>query len=167
MKIYSEFFNNKVRNVFINYGINHYKTPTKTKWKAAFAERVIRTIKTRIQKYFYKHNTRNWIDVIDQIVDNYNHTPHSSHGLPPLEVTMENHKQVYKKLYPYVGLKTICRLNVGDKVRILIEKKEFEKGYLQNWSDQVYIITKKLQQYSVCWYYLSELNVRVLLTETI
>ena len=60
--------------------------------------------------------------------------------------------------YPYIGLKTLCRLNVGDKVRTLIEKKEFEKGYLRNWSDQVYIITKKLQQYGVCWYYLSELN---------
>ena len=57
--------------------------------------------------------------------------------------------------YPYIGLKTLCRLNVGDKVRTLIEKKEFEKGYLRNWSDQVYIITKKLQQYGVCWYYLN------------
>ena len=33
-----EFFNSSVRQVFQNYGINHYKTPTKTKWKASMAE---------------------------------------------------------------------------------------------------------------------------------
>ena len=51
-----EFFNAAVRKVFDTYGINHYKTPTKTKWKASMAERVIRTLKSRLQKYFKTKN---------------------------------------------------------------------------------------------------------------
>ena len=42
-----EFFNSSVHQIFQNYGINHYKTPTKTKWKASMAERAIKTIKNR------------------------------------------------------------------------------------------------------------------------
>ena len=45
----SEFYNSQVQKVFENYGINHYSIPTKSKWKASMVERVIRTLKTRIQ----------------------------------------------------------------------------------------------------------------------
>ena len=99
---------------------------------------------------------------MDNVVKDYNDTPHSSHGFPPQDVTMENYKNVYKKLYPEIGLQIICRLNIGDKVRILLDKEKqghlWEKGYKQSWSDQVYIITKKLQQYGVCWYKICEFD---------
>ena len=91
-----EFFNSSVAKVFQNYGINHYKTPTKTKWKASMAERAIRTIKNRLQKCFSKNKNHIWIDVVDQIVKNYNATPHSSHGFPPQDVADENRDEVYK-----------------------------------------------------------------------
>ena len=44
-----EFFNSNVQEVFQNYGINHYRTPTITKWKASVVERAIRTIKSRLE----------------------------------------------------------------------------------------------------------------------
>ena len=147
-----EFFNSSVAKVFQNYGINHYKTPTKTKWKASMAERAIRTIKNRLQKYFSKTNKHIWIDVINQVVENYNATPHSSHGLPPQDVADENRDEVYKKLYPNQNLTTVCKLKKGDKVRILKEKTEFEKGYTQKWSDEIYKIRSVRQSGGVCWY---------------
>ena len=153
-----EFYNTEVRKVFINYGINHYTTPTRTKWKASFAERVIRTIKSRIQKYFVKNKTKKWIDIIQNVAQDYNNTPHSSHGLPPQDVTSENRDTVYKKLYPNIRLKTVCRLAVGDKVRKIIEKDIFEKGYTSNWSEEIYIITRVRQADGVCWYYLENLG---------
>ena len=147
-----EFFNSSVAKVFQNYGINHYKTPTKTKWKASMAERAIRTIKNRLQKYFSKTKKHIWIDVINQVVENYNATPHSSHGLPPQDVADENRDEVYKKLYPNQNLTTVCKLKKGDKVRILKEKTEFEKGYTQKWSDEIYKIRSVRQSGGVCWY---------------
>ena len=147
-----EFFNSSVSKIFQNYGINHYKTPTKTKWKASMAERVIRTIKGRLQKYFTKNKRNIWIDVIDQVVQNYNATPHSTHGLPPQDVTDENRDEVYKRLYPDKNITTVCKLKKGDKVRILKEKTEFEKGYTQKWSDEIYRIKIVRQSGGVCWY---------------
>ena len=147
-----EFFNSSVAKVFHNYGINHYKTPTKTKWKASMAERAIRTIKNRLQKYFTKTKKHIWIDVINQIIQNYNATPHSSHGLAPQDVTDENRDEVYKKLYPNKNLTIVCKLKKGDKVRILKEKTEFEKGYTQKWSDEIYKIKSDRQSGGVCWY---------------
>ena len=151
-----EFFNSEVEKVFQNYGINHYKTPTRTKWKASMAERAIRTIKNRLQKYFHQTGKNIWITAINQVVKNYNSTPHSSHGLSPLDVSDENRDTVYKKLYPNKNLTTICKLNKGDKVRILKEKREFEKAYTQKWSDEIYTIDNVHQSGGVCWYKLED-----------
>ena len=117
-------------------------------------ERVNRTLKSRIQKYFYKNRTKNWIDILDHVVDNYNNTPHSAIGIAPNEVSESNRKQVYKRLYPDLGLRTVCKLKEGDQVRKIIDKEFHEKGYTQNWSEQIYIIDKVKQSNGVCYYYL-------------
>ena len=153
-----EFYNSQVEKVFLNYGINHYSISTKSKWKASMVERVIRTLKTRLQRYFIKNNTKKWKDVLEQFVSNYNATPHSAHGLPPQDVSHENQKDVYKRLYPNQTLRTDCRLKIGDKVRKIIDKDLFEKGYTANWSDEIYIIKEIRQSNGVCWYYLVSLD---------
>ena len=146
-----------MRKIFINYGINHYTTPTRTRWKASFAERVIRTLKSRLQKYFVSNKTKKWVNIIQNVVDDYNKTPHSAHGFAPQDVASENRDIVYKKLYPDLKLKTVCKLKIGDKVRKIIEKDIFEKGYTLNWSEEIYIITESKQADGVCWYYLEDL----------
>ena len=151
-----EFFNSSVSKVFHNYGINHYKTPTRTKWKASMAERAIQTIKNRLQKYFVLNGKHVWIDVIQQVAKNYNLTPHSTHKLPPQDVTHENREQVYKQLFPDKTLTKICRLKAGDKVRTIKEKTDFEKGYTQKWPDQIYTIKYVRQSGGVCWYILED-----------
>ena len=153
-----EFFNAPVQKVFDSYGINHYKTPTRTKWKASVAERVIRTLKSRIEKYFKVKAKRRWIDILDQFVANYNSLPHSSHGLPPQDVSSENREYVYKQLYPNRNITISCKLKVGDRVRKIREKTDFEKGYTENWSEEIYVITEQRQSQSVCWYILSDLK---------
>ena len=153
-----EFYNSQVRKVFINYGINHYSIKTKTKWKASMVERFIRTLKTRLQRYFTKNKTKKWLDVLDQFVANYNATPHSAHGLPPQDVSHENQEKVYKQLYPDISLRTDCRLKIGDKVRKIVDKDLFEKGYTANWSDEIYKIKESRQSNTVCWYIITDLN---------
>ena len=120
-------------------------------------ERVNRTIKSRIQKYFYKSKTKNWIDIIDKVVDNYNNTPHSSIGVAPNQVSENNKNEVYKRLYPDINLRTVCKLKRGDRVRKILNKENFEKGYTKNWSEEIYIINKVKQSNGVCYYYLSDL----------
>ena len=154
-----EFFNANVANVLKSYGINHFAYKTKTKWKASIVERVIRTIKSRLEKYFHSKKTPGrWIDVIDKVVSNYNATPHSAHKLPPQDVTDENREEVYKRLYPHNSITVVCRLKENDLVRKIKEKAIFEKGYKINWSEQIFKITTIRQSNGVCWYKLSSLD---------
>ena len=97
-----------------------------------------------------------WINVIQQIAINYNSTPHSTHKIPPQDVNNENRDDVYKRLYPDKNLTTICKLKIEDKVRTLKEKTDFEKGYTQKWSDEIYTIKDVRQSGSVCWYILED-----------
>ena len=151
-----EFFNSATSKIFLNYGINHYKTPTRTQWKASMAERAIQTIKNRLHKYFVSNGNKIWINIIDQVALNYNSTPHSAHNMAPQDVTDENRDEVYKKLFPDKQLTTICKLKEGDKVRALKEKTQFEKGYTQKWSDEIYKIKSVRQSNGVCWYILED-----------
>ena len=151
-----EFFNYDCMKVFEAHGINHYSVPTKSKFKASIVERAIRTIKSRLQRYFHKHKTKKWIDIIDQFVKNYNLTPHRSHGFRPLDVTSENRDKVYKRLYPRINLKTICKFEKGDKVRHLLNKTLFEKGYTQTWTEEIYTVSDVRQSNLVCWYILQD-----------
>ena len=157
-----EFFNSHFRNVMISHNINHFKTPTFTKWKTSVAERANRTIKTRIYRWMNHNKKKNWISVLQQIVENYNKTPHSAHKMAPLDVTSENRKIVYKRLYPNSMITVECRLKIGDKVRKIREKKEHEKGYTENWSQEIYEIAKVYQRHTVCWYKLKNLSGEIL-----
>ena len=74
-----EFINYKIKALLDRYKIHHYTINSKL--KAMMAERVIRTIKERLSRYFTENNTKIWIDVINNIVSNYNKTPHSSTGV--------------------------------------------------------------------------------------
>lgn len=153
-----EFYNASVQKVFEKYGINHYHTKTKTKWKAAMAERVIRTLKSRLEKYFYQNKTKRWIDFLPELVRNYNSTPHRTIGMAPDQVTDQNSPQIYKRVFGDNNLKVIPRLTKGDQVRILLEKSLFDKGYKQNWSEELYIITTVIQKSGIVWYILEDLN---------
>ena len=153
-----EFFNSSTAKVFDTYGINHYKTPTKSKWKASMVERAIRTIKERLEKYFTISGKRNWIDVIDQIISNYNKTPHSTHGYPPDEVANRPPKEIFNLLYPNRNFKVACRLKQGDLVRKIREKSIFAKGYTEKWSKEIFRIASVRQSNAVCWYKLEYLD---------
>ena len=153
-----EFFNSSVQKLFQTFGINHFKIPTKTSWKTSMAERVIQTIKSRLEKIFNKRGNRRWIDVLDEVIANYNQTPHRSIGMAPQDVTDENRDEVYKRLYPKADITIVCRLQVGDKVRKIREKSLFDKGYTKKWSDEIFKITDSRQSNTVCWYIISELN---------
>ena len=149
----TEFLNSEVGDIFDEYGVNHYSTPSKSPSKASMAERVIRTLKTRISRYMQLNQNNRWIDVLDELVKNYNETPHSSTQYAPNAVNKSNQMKLYRKLYS--DLPTESRLNLGDKVRILRNKLWKEKGYTQNWSDEIYIITKVLDSQGVVWYRVS------------
>ena len=132
------------------YNMNVYVL--KSDIKGSIIERFNRTLKSRIERYFTEHNTKNWIDILDQMTTNYNNTEHRSIGMPPVNVSYENRAAVFQKLYPNRQLKIKCKLNHGDRVRVALKKNIFSKGYKINWSDEIYTIENVKQSGGVCYY---------------
>lgn len=151
-----EFWNKDVEHVFKKHGIMAFSTNSII--KASMAERVIQTIKNRLEKYMTKHKTKRWINYIDQLVENYNNLPHRSIGMSPNHVTNKNRGQVFKKLHPRINLHITPRLSKGDQVRVLKSKLFFEKSSTKNWSDELYTIISVNERSAVEWYRLIDKN---------
>ena len=151
-----EFYNKNVEKILDKYAIHHYSI--KTKMKASVVERFIRTLKSRLEKYFIKNNTKKWICVLPQLIKNYNKTPHRSIGMSPNEVSDDNADRVFKKMFPDIQLEAKPRLHIGDTVRKLKEKTIFDKGYKQTWSNDLYQIIQVKQAAGRVWYIIADME---------
>jgi len=114
----------------------------------AVVDRFTRTIKNILFKYFTVNDTTNWIDVINDIVDKYNNTIHSSlFGLTP-EESIRSTGYLSSKYYQTYNKYTFD-INVGDHVRIKLQKKLYDKGYLRTYSLNVYTVTQRINNYYI------------------
>ena len=68
---------------------------TENEEKSCVIERLNRTIKEKMFKYFSANNTRKYVDVLDLLVDQYNNTIHSSIIMTPKEAS---HKENQNKV---------------------------------------------------------------------
>ncbi len=59
-------------------------------------ERFNRTIRDKLNQYFTGYDTHKWIDVIQNLVKNYNNTVHSSIKKTPVEAKSQNFQDVDK-----------------------------------------------------------------------
>jgi transposase InsO family protein len=118
----------------------------------AIVERLNRTIKGAIFTNFTKQENEEFIDIIDKIVYEYNHTVHSSIKDKPANIHKygrKNIKQlnlVNKRQQDWAGTgRTYPKLRIGSKVRLHIltkkqnrMKEKYAKKYLPQWSEKVY-----------------------------
>ena len=156
----TEFTNRAVKKVMRDENIDAYTTKNET--KANYAERVIRTLKGLVYRYFHHKQTYVYTDVLQQLVDNYNQRPHRSlNGLSPDEITTDNESQVWKRMYvdtSQLGSKRkTFAFKVGDQVRISHLKYTFQRDYQQKWTEEVFRITKRLRQQGFNLYQLKDL----------
>jgi len=135
-----EFWNDDVAKVLKKYNVSLYSTHTQM--KSAVAERAVRTIMTRISRYWFRRQNHRWVDVLDKICASYNSTYHTSIKMAPKDVTEQNSADVFRHLYHSAITATPdrARFKIGDRVHVSGKKLLFEKGYSQNYSKDVYII---------------------------
>ena len=67
--------------------------------KAALVERLNRTLKAIMWKYCTQHNTKRWVDILDDATFNYNHSINRSIKMMPEDVNEENEGKVWLTLY--------------------------------------------------------------------
>ena len=148
-----EFYNKNVMDLIELYS-------TENEEKSSIVERWIRTMKDKMWKYFTDNNTNTYIDVLPDLLEDYNNTVHSSIKMTPIEASKkENEFIVWKNLYPnrYKKNNIEPKFSVGDEVRIIKKKKVFEKGYTTRWTEEIFTI-REIRETNPITYKLEDLN---------
>ena len=104
---------------------------THNEGKSVVAKRFIRTLKNKIYKYLTSTSKNVYIDKLDNIVDKYNNTCHSTIIMKPVDVksnTYIDSSKVIKDKDP--------KFKIGDIIRISKHKNIFAKGYVPQWSEK-------------------------------
>ena len=140
----SEFYNAYFKKCLRDNDIVMYSTHNEE--KSLVAERFTRTLKSKIYKYMTLISKNVYIDKLDDIVDEYNNTYHTTIKMKPIYVkdnTCINADKEINNKDP--------KFKAGDRVRISKYKNIFAKGYMPNWSEEVFVIKKV--KYTVPWTY--------------
>jgi len=84
------------------------------------------------------------MDVLDDLLHSYNNTFHRSIGMAPAEVGPHNEDEVRARLYPAKPKSYRWKFDVNDRVRIAVQRQPFRKGYLGDWSEEIFEIASRL-----------------------
>ena len=125
---------------------------TNNKGKSVVAERFIRTLKSKINKYLTSISKNVYINKLNAIVNKYSNTYHTAIKMKPIDVKDNTYINTNKEIN-YKDPK----FKVGDYVRISKYKNIFPKGYMPNWSEEVFVIDRIKN--TVPWtYVINDLN---------
>ena len=78
-----------------------------------------------------------YIDQLDDIVNKYNNSYHNTTRMKPVDVKSSTYIDTCKEINDEDS-----KFNIGDIVRISKYKNIFAKGYVVNWSEEVFVIKK-------------------------
>ncbi|HRP37281.1 MAG TPA: DDE-type integrase/transposase/recombinase, partial [Candidatus Dojkabacteria bacterium] len=140
----SEFYNKKFKDWANKNDIVIYSTYSES--KSVVVERFIRSLKELIMPIFSEHNTREWINILPQVVKTYNNRYHKTIKMTPVEASdHKNATTVFLNLSKHKSSKKQKpKFQVGDEVRVSRIKDKFEKGYEFNFTYEVFTISKVL-----------------------
>jgi hypothetical protein len=119
--------------------------------KSNYSERAVKSVKEKAFRYFYVNQTYRWIDVLQDIANSYNNTPHRSLGdMKPADVNSSNEYEIYRKYYlPYVNSTSNASVEFkflpGDYVRVSSQKTKFSRAYNEQFSEQAFIVTHQIK----------------------
>ena len=116
-----EFYNNIFKKWLSDNDIIMYSMYNEG--KSVVAERFIRTLKSKLYKHMTAIGKNVYYDVLDDVVNKYNNTKHSTIKMKPIDVTDSNNNRVYVDEQN----EKCSRFKVGDRVRISKFKNIFAK----------------------------------------
>ena len=105
-----EFYNKDAKELIELYS-------TEKEEKSSVVERWIRTMKEKMWKYFTDNNTSVYVDILPDLVEDYNNTRHSSNKMTPVEASKKkNELTVWRNLYPkHLEIRDIKpKFSIGD-----------------------------------------------------
>ena len=110
--------------------------------KLGIVDRFVRTLRGMINKYMAMHNTTKYVNVIDDLVENYNTSYHSGIKMIPDDVQDKEENIIKLTTRKYnLAKKEETLFEVGDKVRCV----RFEKKSLPKWGKTIHEIISKTE----------------------
>jgi transposase InsO family protein len=146
----SEFYNKDVKPLLKQYKITMFSTENDD-IKSGIIERFNRTLKSRMWKYFTANNTHRYLDVLQDFINSYNNNYHSSIKMTPNQVRKDNEHEVWNNLYGTYQNPSKPKLKLGDCVRISKTSRTFKKGYMPNWSEELFTVASVLRTIPVTY----------------
>ena len=146
----SEFTGGETKLFLRSQQITHFTTVNVI--HASYAERFIRTLKGKLYKYFTKHNSYKYIDILQDIVDSYLDATHSSTDMAPSAINKNNAQQVYETLYLPQQLEEEAKpvdfkYQVGDYVHLAVSRRVFHKGYNDTYTPEIFVISHRIRSH--------------------
>ena len=140
----STFLSHDFQAVMKEYNIIHESVAVGDHEALGIIDRFARTLKERLTALFLGSNSTNWINDLDEIVDDYNNTKNRGIlKIKPSKASLPENNSLLVEYNKKKSLKNniVSDLNVGDKVRIYI-KGSFDKGTDPTYSNEVYKVEK-------------------------
>jgi hypothetical protein len=111
--------------------------------KLGIINRFHRTLKEKLLRYFTSTNSYKWVDVLPDIIKNYNNSVNRTIGMTPNQASVGLSEQfiIHLARDHNEQMRDKITLNVGDWVRLKNDRQLFEKMHLK-YSPEIYQITK-------------------------
>jgi transposase InsO family protein len=148
-------FKNKDFKAFLKKEGIQFFTAHNSETKASIAERMIRTLKTRLYKYFTAKNTWRYLDILPRIVKGYNHRIHRSIQMAPVNVSYDNANKI-RNLLTAKKYQIKFKFNMGDTVRASKTKHYFDKGYYPNYTEEIFTVHRRYKRNGIPLYILKD-----------
>ena len=135
----SEFISRPWRKLLQDYEIKSSFAEVGDHHRMGIVERLNKTIRGVVTKYMTAYKTKSFVGVLDKLVSNYNNTVHSSIGVKPN--TAHNHQDEIRERIKAKEVRAASELTtfeIGDEVRSLKSKVQFEKGAVPKYSLSVH-----------------------------
>ena len=133
----SEFYNTHFKKWLKDNNIEMYSAHNEE--KSVVAERFIKTLKNKIYKQITAISKNVYFNVLNDIVDKYNNTYHKTIKMKPIDVKSDSFAE-----YNEESKEKNPKFKVNDHVWISKYKNIFDKGYAPNWSEEVFVVKRKM-----------------------
>ena len=162
----SEFINVDVKRFLKSKRIDFFRTTNEK--KANFAERLIKTIKTKLIKHMQYNNDFEWVKALPQITASYNSGFHRSIKMTPEQALKTsdpdlwniqyNFNQRDKKIKPLAPPKpkNPFKFAIGDRVKLASMKGLMDREYNERWTDEYFVIIDRTNKQNIAQYIIKD-----------
>jgi hypothetical protein len=135
----SEFISRKWKALMKKYDIEMRYSEPGDHNRMGIVERFNKTLRGLIGNYRSAYDTDNYIDVLQDLVNNYNNTVHSATQSTPSKPNAKKIQEIISDKEEKAE-QELTEFNIGDKVRTILAKSKFTKFSEPKWSKVTYTI---------------------------